>query len=267
MSYEIRDINGIPYCKFGKDVPKFNISRQTEYLLYCQFIALIKEACEEGKNDHPCLIGYLSSEEMNRRFVNNDPKLIGEDENNSADFIIVNNDIVVLFNHFSIDASKQIYKKEKFRGTEYQKLIGANKEKDLEWIAKEAVKIQYAEKYWIENLHDSYKKHEKKIPDYMKNADNYFLNSTNPNSSIDLKKTREMWFFIEDRTPYSYSAPISLFKALAFLLESNKEVNGVFYVRNGNPLDIPRDYHNCLVIHNDVTAIKGLKSGVVGYKY
>lgn len=264
MSFEIRDKDGNVYGIFGKDAPKFDVDNRTEGFLYCQFIALLKEASESELRDHPCLVGKLSSSEMNRRFGNFNPQITGEGKESSADYIIVNDNIVTMFNHFSIDASKPIYKKGVIKGTEYQRTIGANKDKPVNEIAKEAVKLEYSVKYWIDNLIHAYRKHEKKIENYYKNADKYFEESSNSNSSIDIKKTREMWFFIDDRTPNSYDTPKELFYALANLLEENRNVNGVFYIRNGNPTDIPRDYHSCLIIHNDELAIKGLRSGVVG---
>lgn len=106
--------------------------------------------------------------------------------------------------------------------------------------------------------------HENKINNYNKNTDKYFLQSTNPHAAKDLNKPREMWFLIEDKTPIGIDVPKELFYCLADLLEDNINVDGVFYVRNGNPNDIVRDYRYCLLIHNDCKSIDGLRNGLVG---
>lgn len=239
-----------------------------EYELLLRTIAEIGAAYIHPGSPTPCVFGSVDKDYLKHRFLFQGKMLIGEKPPEGfPDCAIVTDQVIMIFDHFKIDASGAIISNRtgENRGTLYQRFLGKwlsnEKDVDLNALEKGLVEkgIRFSPNNLISSLRSSFTRKAKKIQRY-REAICQHISKTAPAhlAAIDLAKPREIWLLIEDISPTTNFKLIA--GELADLLQNYPAVAGIVYVHNPLATVLPLTAKSVALVKNDSDAREGLRA-------
>ena len=220
------------------------IDNSEEHKLFAAILEELKIAQKNDKWKKLETYGDFNPSFWNERLGDNELKLIHEQAQikNFPDFTLVGSRHITIFDHFRVDGSKWT----KSKGSSLMSMqsntnIGVNKST-----------VEYNKENWIMNLTKVFENHAQKLKIYDSNIRNYIRDLNLESSHKDLKKPREVWFLIEDKS--NIKIPKEAFITLSKLLNNKQSPNAVIYVVN--PFDdVKLNLNNIAFIKNDNNAL------------
>lgn len=170
------------------------------------------------------------------------------------DFVTVRDELILVFDHFKVDAAKHRIKKDRDLGSIYIEYIKKQKDKTVEEIQAdiETGMLEFSTSNLFRNICSTFDDHACKTEKYDQAVIDYILDS--PNQVIaheDSCKPLEHWFLIEDVTPTSDLQTIE--RALNLMFEYHPNIAGVIYTHNPIPKGAPENTDEICIFKNPYT--------------
>ncbi len=252
--------------KDGKPIDSFDSSMQLnpgvngeEYRLFGGVLALLQESVRKEK-----IPNFFGDCKFGERFSGAKPFLSRELAGipNFPDCIFLNESYIICIDHFQINAStpRSNYK----NGDDYRAFLGRHHDlldqncyKTLESLLNEEGVVFSRNNLPTSMMHALCSKLPKVL--LYKNAARQYIESGHNQRDIkeDLAKCMEVWFLVEDVSPTTFF-PSIFNDAVLSALENCQELEGLIYVHNSFPTQVPKDIEEVVFIHNDDNARKQL---------
>lgn len=226
-------------------------------------LRLLNQVSNAADNGGLLLFGEIDTKYLEDRFLGTAEAISEKPIDNFPDFTLVKETLIIIMDHFRIDASPQLHKNGKSHGTSYQNLAGSMRLDNHSIEESESIisnqNCEFSSKNLALNLRRTFESKASKIPKYKKRIIDHIKDISEPNGAInDLRKPKEIWFVVEDVSP---SCGFSFIGApIAILLEHNPEVDGLIYIHNPIPGQLTFSWNSVAIIRNDAAALASLRN-------
>ena len=244
-------------ASIARDNPKEN---GHEYEFFMRFINIFGEGIVCGGNK-PYMFGDIDPGFVERRFFGAHPYLIPEQKavNGFPDFFLLNDDAIVIIDHFKVDASMPFGKPAKPSGSEYMRFRStrmpeaARSDSDELETALNSEGIVLSAGALAESIAAKFAEKAAKVDTYRERVREYIATGCDERIVADaLSRPDEVWLMIEDVSPSCGFGFIG--RTLSALLEEYPSIGGLLYISNPYPDVMFSSPEQVAIIANDEKA-------------